>query len=30
MMDVLKEEYGPELNLVEDDGDDLIDAFDTQ
>jgi len=30
LMDVLKEEYGPELSLVEDDGDDLVDAFETQ
>src|SRR4030042_4934726 len=30
LMDVLKEEYGPELNLVEDDGDNLVDAFETQ
>jgi DNA-binding XRE family transcriptional regulator len=29
-MDVLKEEYGPELSLVEDDGDNLVDAFETQ
>ena len=30
LMDVLKEEYGPELSLVEDDGDALVDAFETQ
>ena len=30
LMDVLKEEYGPELSLVADDGDDLVDAFETQ
>jgi len=30
LMEVLKEEYGPELSLVEDDGDDLVDAFETQ
>jgi len=30
LMDVLKEEYGPELSLVENDGDDLVDAFQTQ
>ena len=30
LMDVLKEEYGPELSLVENDGDDLVDAFETQ
>ena len=30
LMDVLKEEYGPELSLVEDDVDDLVDAFETQ
>jgi DNA-binding XRE family transcriptional regulator len=30
LMDVLKEEYGQELSLVEDDGDDLVDAFETQ
>ena len=30
LMDVLKEEYGPELSLVEDDGDDLVDGFETQ
>ena len=30
LMDVLKEEYGPELSLVEDDGDNLVDAFETQ
>jgi DNA-binding XRE family transcriptional regulator len=30
LMDVLKEEYGPELSLVEDEGDDLVDAFETQ
>jgi hypothetical protein len=27
LMEVLKEEYGLELSLVEDDGDDLVDAF---
>jgi hypothetical protein len=26
-MDVFKEEYGPELNLIEDDGDNLVDVF---
>jgi hypothetical protein len=30
LMDVLKEEYGPEHSLVEDDGDELIDAFETE
>ena len=30
LMEVLKEKYGPELSLVEDDGDDLVDAFETQ
>ena len=30
LMDVLKEEYGPELSLVEDDGDDLVDVFETR
>jgi len=30
LMDVLKEEYGPELSLVEDDGDELVDVFETQ
>ena len=30
LMDVLKEEYGPELSLVEDDGDNLADVFETQ
>jgi DNA-binding XRE family transcriptional regulator len=30
LMDVLKEEYGPELSLVENDGDDLVDSFETQ
>jgi DNA-binding XRE family transcriptional regulator len=30
LMDVLKEEYGPELSLFEDDGDDLVNAFETQ
>jgi len=30
LIDVLKEEYGPELSLVEDDGDNLVDAFETQ
>ncbi len=30
LMDVLKEEYGPELSLVEDDGDNLVDVFETQ
>jgi DNA-binding XRE family transcriptional regulator len=30
LMDVLREEYGPELSLVEDDGDDLVDVFETQ
>jgi DNA-binding XRE family transcriptional regulator len=30
LMDVLKEEYGPELSLVEDDGDHLVDAFETR
>ncbi|MDP1993344.1 MAG: helix-turn-helix transcriptional regulator [Syntrophales bacterium] len=29
-MDVLKEEYGPELSLVEDDRDNLVDVFETQ
>jgi antitoxin component HigA of HigAB toxin-antitoxin module len=29
-MEVLKEEYGLELSLVEDDGDDLVDAFETR
>jgi DNA-binding XRE family transcriptional regulator len=29
LMDVLKEEYGPELSLVEDDGDELVDVFET-
>jgi DNA-binding XRE family transcriptional regulator len=29
LMDVLKEEYGPELSLVEDDGDELVDSFET-
>jgi len=30
LMDVLKEEYGQELSLVEDDGDELVDVFETQ
>jgi len=30
LMHVLKEEYGPELSLVENDGDDLVDAFETR
>lgn len=30
LMDVLKEEYGPELSLVEDDGDELVDAFESR
>ena len=30
LMDVLREEYGPELSLVEDDGDELVDVFETQ
>jgi DNA-binding XRE family transcriptional regulator len=30
LMHVLKEEYGPELSLVENDGDDLVDSFETQ
>jgi DNA-binding XRE family transcriptional regulator len=30
LMDVLKEEYGSELSLVDNDGDDLVDAFETQ
>jgi len=30
LMDALKEEYGSELSLVEDEGDDLVDAFETQ
>jgi DNA-binding XRE family transcriptional regulator len=30
LMDVLKEEYGPELSLVDDDGDNLVDVFETQ
>ena len=30
LMDVLKEEYGADLNLVEDDGDTLVDVFETQ
>jgi len=29
LMDVLREEYGPELSLVEDDGDELVDVFET-
>ena len=30
LMDVLKEEYGQELSLVEDDGDELVDVLETQ
>jgi DNA-binding XRE family transcriptional regulator len=30
LMDFLKEEYGQELSLVEDDGDELVDIFETQ
>ena len=30
LMDVLKEEYGTKLSLVEDDSDELVDAFETQ
>jgi plasmid maintenance system antidote protein VapI len=30
LMSVLKEEYGQELSLVEDDGDELVDVFETQ
>jgi len=30
LMDVLKEEYGQELSLVDDDGDELVDVFETQ
>jgi len=30
LMDVLKEEYGQELSLVEDDGDEIVDVFETQ
>jgi DNA-binding XRE family transcriptional regulator len=30
LIDVLKEEYGQDLNLVEDDGDELVDVFETQ
>jgi DNA-binding XRE family transcriptional regulator len=30
LIDVLKKEYGPELSLVEDDGDNLVDAFETK
>jgi len=30
LIEVLKEVYGPEISLVEDHGDDLVDAFDTQ
>jgi DNA-binding XRE family transcriptional regulator len=30
LMDVLKEEYGPELSLVEEEGDELVDAFETE
>src|SRR3989339_508139 len=30
LMDVLKEEYGPELSLVEDDVDELVDVFETR
>ena len=29
LMDVLKEEYGQELSLVEDDGDEIVDVFET-
>jgi hypothetical protein len=29
LMDVLKEEYRPELSLVENEGNDLVDAFET-
>jgi len=29
LMDVLKEEFGPELSLVEDDGDERVDAFES-
>jgi DNA-binding XRE family transcriptional regulator len=29
LIDVLKEEYGQELNLVDDDGDELVDVFET-
>ena len=29
LMDVLKEEYGHELSLGENEGDDLVDAFET-
>lgn len=30
LIDVLKEEYGQELSLVADDGDELVDVFETQ
>ena len=30
LMNVLREEYGQELSLVEDDGDELVDIFETQ
>jgi len=30
LMDVLREEYGQELSLVEDDADELVDVFETQ
>ena len=30
LMEVLKEEYGQELNLVADDGDELVNVFETQ
>jgi hypothetical protein len=30
LIDVLKEEYGQELSLVEDEGDELFDVFETQ
>ncbi len=30
LIDVLKEEYGQDLDLVEDDADDLVDVFETQ
>ena len=30
LMDVLKEEYGQELSLVEDDGNELVDVFESQ
>jgi len=29
LMDVLKKEYGAELSLIDDDGDELVDAFET-